>query len=58
MLFRSNIDDQVKVMNGTYKDMFGKIRTIDSENSKLEVALDLFGQETLVELGINEIEKI
>ena len=27
------------------------------ENQRLEVALDLFGQETVVELGLNEIEK-
>jgi transcription antitermination factor NusG len=37
--------------------MYGKIRSIDKENANLEVALDLFGQETLVELAINEIEK-
>ena len=37
--------------------MFGKIKSVDLENAKLEVALDLFGQETMVELGINEIEK-
>ena len=37
--------------------MYGKIRSIDDENAKLEVALDLFGQETLVELGVKEIEK-
>ena len=52
------LEDTVQVVNGPFKDMFGKIRTIDVENAKLEVALDLFGQETLVELGINEIEKV
>ena len=52
-----NIDDQVKVINGPFANMYGKIRSIDDENAKLEVALDLFGQETLVELGVKEIEK-
>ena len=52
-----NIDDMVKVINGPFNNMFGKIKTIDLENSKVEVSLDLFGQETLVELGLTEIEK-
>src|SRR5574344_1714393 len=51
------IDDMVKVTNGPFSNMFGKIRTIDMENAKVEVSLDLFGQETMVELGLNEIEK-
>ena len=52
-----NVDDMVKVINGPFNNMFGKIKTIDLENSKVEVSLDLFGQETLVELGLTEIEK-
>ena len=51
------VDDAVKIINGPFEGMYGKIRSIDKENANLEVALDLFGQETLVELGINEIEK-
>ena len=51
------VDDAVKIINGPFEGMYGKIRTIDKENANLEVALDLFGQETLVELAINEIEK-
>ena len=52
-----NIDDMVKVINGPFNNMLGKIKKIDLENSKVEVSLDLFGQETLVELGLTEIEK-
>ena len=37
--------------------MYGKVKSIDMESQKLEVTLDLFGQETVVELGISEIEK-
>ena len=51
------VDDMVKVTNGPFSNMFGKIKTIDMENAKVEVSLDLFGQETMVELGLNEIEK-
>ncbi len=49
--------DMVKVINGAFANMFGKVRSIDVANQKLEVALDLFGQETIVEVDFNEIEK-
>ncbi len=52
-----NVDDMVKVVGGPFANMFGKVKTIDMENQKLEVALDLFGQETIVELALTEIEK-
>ena len=51
------VDDMVKVINGPFANMFGKVKKVDIENTKVEVALDLFGQETLVELGLSEIEK-
>ena len=51
------LEEVVKVNNGPFANMYGKIRTLDLENSTVEVALDLFGQETLVELALNEIEK-
>ena len=52
-----NSGDSVKVISGPFEGMYGKIKTIDMENQKLEVALDLFGQETIVEIGLTEIEK-
>lgn len=51
------VGETVKVMGGPFAGMFGKIKTIDLEHQKLEVALDLFGQETIVELELHEIEK-
>lgn len=51
-----NVDDTVKVVGGPFANMFGKVRMIDMENQKVEVALDLFGQETIVELTLSEIE--
>lgn len=51
------VDTLVKVINGPFKDMYGKIKKVDFENSKLEVSLDLFGQETIVELEITDITK-
>lgn len=51
-------NDAVKVVSGPFSGMFGKIKSIDLENQKLEVILDLFGQETVVELEFTEIEKV
>ena len=50
-----NLGDTVKVVGGPFANMFGKVRMIDMENQKVEVALDLFGQETIVELALTEI---
>ena len=52
-----NEGDSVKVSNGPFSGMFGTIKSLDLEKQKLEVALDLFGQETIVELALHEIEK-
>ena len=52
-----NIGDSVKVINGPFANMYGKVKSINNETSTIEVLLDLFGQETSVELGLSEIEK-
>ena len=52
-----NVGDMIKVINGPFANMFGKVKTINMENQKIELALDLFGQETIVELELSEIEK-
>ena len=52
-----NIDDMVKVIAGPFASMFGKVKSLNMELQKVEVLLDLFGQETSVELELNEIEK-
>ena len=49
--------DKVKVIDGPFESMYGYIKSIDLENAKLEVALDLFGQETIVELELAQISK-
>ena len=52
-----NVDDMVKVIAGPFANMYGRVKTLDMESQKIEVLLDLFGQETSVELGLHEIEK-
>ena len=52
-----SVGDNIKVINGAFANMFGKVKNIDMANQKIEVALDLFGQETIVEVEFSEIEK-
>lgn len=51
------LGEKVRVITGPFSGMFGTVKTLDFENAKLEVAVDLFGQETIVELGLNEIDR-
>lgn len=47
----------VKIISGPFNGMFGKIESIDLPNQKVNLIVDLFGQETSVEVEINQIEK-
>ena len=49
--------ESVKVTNGPFSGMYGKIKSVDVQNATLEVVLDLFGQETVVELKLSQINK-
>lgn len=49
--------EKVKVVDGPFKNMFGKIQTVDKENSTLTVLIDLFGQETPVDVTLSQVEK-
>ena len=49
---------KVRITDGPFKNMVGKISSYDVENKKVELLLDLFGQETSVEVGLSEIENL
>lgn len=49
---------KVKLVSGPFKDMIGKIESFDMEKKKVNLLLDLFGQETSVEANLSEIENI
>jgi len=51
------IGEIVKITSGPFSGMEGKISELDLENQQLVVLLDLFGQETDVEVEISQIEK-
>ena len=49
---------KVKITDGPFKNMIGKVNSYDLENKKVELLLDLFGQETSVEVKLSEIENL
>ena len=49
--------NKVKIVDGPFAGMFGTIDEIDKDNQILTVIIDLFGQETSVEVELNQIEK-
>ena len=52
------VGTSIKVLKGAFSNMYGKVNKIDMANQIIEVALDLFGQETIVEVGFEDIEKV
>ena len=52
-----NVGDTVKIVDGPFKGMSGKVDSIDLENNRLNVLIDLFGQETPVEVELFQVNK-
>ncbi len=48
---------KVKIVAGPFNGMFGTIEEIDLPNQKITLSVDLFGQETSVEVELSQIEK-
>ncbi len=48
---------KVKIIAGPFTGMFGTIEEIDLPNQKIMLSVDLFGQETSVEVELSQIEK-
>ncbi len=52
------VGDSIKVIGGPFSSMYGKVKNLETGNGTIEVALDLFGQETVVELELSQIEQV
>ncbi len=51
------VGDKVNVIDGPFKGMMGTVDNIDLENNRLVVLIDLFGQETPVEVELYQVSK-
>ena len=60
---RMNVDTEltvgakVKIIAGPFQGMFGTIESVDLPTQKVNLSVDLFGQETSVEVELHQIEK-
>jgi len=51
-------DDAVKIADGPFKDLEGKVAEVDTERGKVKVLVSMFGRETPVELDFLQVKKI
>lgn len=52
------IGNRVSIVDGPFKGMIGKVDNIDLENNRLNILIDLFGQETPVEVEVYQVNKL
>jgi transcriptional antiterminator NusG len=52
------IGESVKVVHGPLSDFSGEISEVNQEQAKLKVLVSIFGRETPVEVGFDQVKKI
>lgn len=52
------VGDNVKVVSGPFENFIGIIEEVNFDKSKIKVNISMFGRETPVELGFDQIEKV
>lgn len=52
------VNESVRIVDGPFKDLEGKVNTVDSERGKIKVLVSMFGRETPVELDFLQVKKI
>ena len=53
-----SVNSPVRIIDGPFKNLEGKITTIDEAKGKVKVLVSMFGRETPVELDFLQIKKI
>ena len=51
------VGDSVNIIDGPFKGMMGRVDNIDTENNRLNIIIDLFGQETSVDVELFQVSK-
>ena len=52
------IDETVRIIDGPFKDLEGKVNAVDNERGKIKVLVSMFGRETPVELDFLQVKKV
>ncbi len=50
--------DNVRIVDGPFKELDGKVSDIDQERGKVKVLVNMFGRDTPVEIDLLQIKKI
>ncbi len=53
-----SVGEQVKVVSGPLSDFSGEIAEINEDASRLKVLVSIFGRETPVEVGFDQVKKV
>jgi transcriptional antiterminator NusG len=51
-------DENVKIIDGPFKDLEGRVSEVDDSRGKVKVLVSMFGRETPVELDFLQVSKI
>jgi len=51
-----NVGDTVKIIDGAFTGLDGKVTEIDNEKMRLKVNIDMFGRETSTELEFDQVD--
>ena len=52
------INETVKIVDGPFKDLEGKVSEVDDSRGKIKVLVSMFGRETPVELDFLQVSKL
>lgn len=53
-----NVGDTVKIVDGAFTGLDGKVTEIDNEKMRLKVNIEMFGRETSTELEFNQVDTV
>lgn len=52
------LDDPIMIVDGPFKDLEGKVASVDEDRGKVKVLVNMFGRETPVELDFLQVKRI
>lgn len=51
------LGEMVKVIDGAFNGLEGKVEAIDDEHEKLKITIEMFGRETMAEVEFDQVDK-